>query len=203
MNKADIRNQVAALLNRNDATNALLDVFIDQAVSRIQRTLRIPSMEKVLVTTTSADLPDTITLPVDYLNMKHLYCLDRVLEFVDVGTFMTKPNNIGKPYIYTRIQGGLKIKPVPPGGTDVTMIYYGEIPDLVNDTDENFLTAIAPDLLTYGALTFAADYYVDDRKPAFEERFGAIYNEVEEQARLLEMDQSSLRIQPAYEEPGY
>lgn len=203
MNKAGIRNQVLALLNRNDATNTIVDTFIDQAVARIQRTLRIPPMEKVLVTTTVADLPDTITLPVDYLGMKHLYVADRVLEFNDVGTFISQPTTTGKPSVYTRIQGALKVKPIPGAGTEITMIYYGEIPDLVNDTDENFLTVIAPDLLIYGALTFASDYYVDDRKQIFEDRFGAIYNEVEEQARMTEMDQSSMRIQPAYYEPNY
>jgi hypothetical protein len=203
MNKAGIRTQVLALLNRNDATNSIVDTFIDQAVARIQRTLRIPPMEKVLITTTNADLPNTIALPEDFLGMKHLYATDRVLEFVDVGTFISKPNSVGTPSMYTRIQGSLQVKPIPGPATDITMIYYGEIPDLVNDTDENFLTAIAPDLLVYGALTFASDFYVDERKQIFEDRFGAIYNEIEEQARMTEMDQSSMRIQPAYEEPNY
>jgi hypothetical protein len=160
-------------------------------------------MEKVLITTTNADLPNTIALPEDFLGMKHLYATDRVLEFVDVGTFISKPNSVGTPSMYTRIQGSLQVKPIPGPATDITMIYYGEIPDLVNDTDENFLTAIAPDLLVYGALTFASDFYVDERKQIFEDRFGAIYNEIEEQARMTEMDQSSMRIQPAYEEPNY
>jgi hypothetical protein len=203
MNKAGIRNQVLALLNRNDATNTIVDTFIDQAVARIQRTLRIPPMEKVLITTTTGDLPNTVTLPTDYLGMKHLYSYDRVIEFNDVGTFISKPSTAGKPSVYTRIQGGLQVKPIPPSGTEITMIYYGEIPDLNVDTDENFLTVIAPDLLIYGALTYAADFYVDDRKQLFEDRFAAIYNEVEEQARMTEMDQSSMRIQPAYEDPTY
>lgn len=201
MNKAGIRSQVSALLNRNDATDALLDVFIDQAVARIQRTLRIPSMEKFETYTVTDVAQDTLTLPQDFMSLKYLYVDDRVLEFVDLGRFLATLDAPGSlPRMYTRVQGALKVKPTPATSTVLNMIYYGEIPDLVVDTDENFLSIIAPDLLIYGALTFAADYFIDERKQLFEDRFAQIYNEIEAQAILSEMDQSALRIQPAYSE---
>lgn len=201
MNKAGIRSQVSALLNRNDATDALLDVFIDQAVARIQRTLRIPSMEKFETYTVTDVAQDTLTLPQDFMSLKYLYVGDRVLEFVDLGRFLATLDAPGSlPRMYTRVQGALKVKPTPATSTVLNMIYYGEIPDLVVDTDENFLSIIAPDLLIYGALTFAADYFIDERKQLFEDRFAQIYNEIEAQAILSEMDQSALRIQPAYSE---
>jgi len=199
MNKAGIRSQVSALLNRNDVTDALLDTFIDQATTRIQRTLRIPPMEKVELYTITDVVPDTLVLPNDFLNVKHLYTGDTMLEYVDLGKFLSTLDSVGStPQMYSRIQGTLKIKPTPSVGTVITLVYYGEIPDLVNDTDETWLSAIASDLLIYAALTFAADYYVDERKPAFEERYAQIYAELDEQARIGEMDQSALRIQPAY-----
>ena len=206
MNKAGIRSQVLGLLNRNDCTNALADTFIEQALARIQRTLRVPSMEAEEVLTTNSTNGDTIILPSDFLNIKYLYVpksdgTQQMLEYKDVATFLAIPSSVGIPQYYTRIRGELKMKPYPQTGTTVNLIYFSEIPDLVADTDINFLTIIAPDLLTYGALTFAADYFVDDRKPAFEERFGAIYGEVMEQAALVDLDQASIAISPAYAYP--
>jgi len=46
MNKGEIRAHFIALLNRSDCSNALADTFIDQAITRIQRQLRVPAMEK-------------------------------------------------------------------------------------------------------------------------------------------------------------
>ena len=205
MNKAGIRTQLLGLLNRNDCTNAQADIFIEQALARIQRTLRVPAMEAQESITTNNTNGDTVVLPADFLSIKYLYSTTQdgtlMMEYRDVATFMAIPAATGQPRWYTRIRGELKMKPYPQTGTDVEMVYYNEIPDLVNDTDENFLTIIAPDLLVYGALTFAADFFVDDRKQAFEERFGAVYSEVEEQSRLVDMEQTSLSIAPAYYYP--
>jgi hypothetical protein len=57
--------------------------------------------------------------------------------------------------------------------------------------------------LVYAALSYAADYYVDERKPAFEETFARIYGELVEQATAIEMNQSGLAISPAYNYPEY
>lgn len=202
MNKAGIRTQLIALLNRNDCTTSIADTFIDQAVARIQRTLRVPAMEKQSIITVNTVTPGSVILPDDFLNIKYFYSDWGMMEYRDFATFMQIPQSIGYPQYYTRVQGELKIKPTPPEGTVITMVYYGEIPDLATDTDTNFLTIIAPDLLIYGALTFASDYFVDDRKQIFEDRFGAIYGEVEEQARLVDMDQTTMAITPAYYYPS-
>ena len=46
MNKGAIRTHFKELLNRSDITDSLADTFIDQSIARVERTLRIPSMEK-------------------------------------------------------------------------------------------------------------------------------------------------------------
>jgi hypothetical protein len=208
MNKQGIRDQVIALLNRNDITNAIADTFIDQAVARIQRTLRIPPMEKSLVYTTTAENPGTLILPNDYLELKYLYvdtpASKYVLQYKDLDGFLRYPEITGGlPQYYTRIQGGLKIKPTPPAGAVIYMVYYGEIPDLVADTDSSFLSEIAPDLLVYGALTYAADFYVDERKDAFENVFGRIYSEIMEQNAQMELSQQGIAVASAYSYSEY
>lgn len=204
MNKLGIRNQIIGLLNRNDITDAQADIFIDQAVARIQRNLRIPPMEKTLQYTAPSSGANLLVLPNDFLQLKHLYHSKGTVAYSDLNAFIKTIDNPGNaPAIYTRIQGSLEIKPTPPEGFVTTMIYYGEIPDLVNDTDENFLTAIAPDLLVYGALTFAADFFIDERRNAFEEVAVRIYNELNQQAIDMEFAQEGMAVQTAYNSPEY
>jgi hypothetical protein len=201
MNKLQIREQVKALMNRNDLTDDVANSFIDQALSRIQRTLRIAPMEKQEVLTSNDVGDNVITLPSDFLSMKYLWSDTTMLEYKDFASFLAIQQSTGEPNYYTRVRGGLLVKPTPPVGTVINMVYYGEFDDLPSDTSENTLTNVAPDLLIYGALTFAADYFVDDRKQIFEERYADIYGQVEEQSRMVEWDQATMQVAPAYQYP--
>lgn len=204
MNKLGIRNQIKGLLNRNDVTDAQVNTFIDQAVARIQRTLRIPSMEKTQVYTAGSSGADLLALPNDFLQLKHLYHSKGTVKYVDLGQYIATVDAPGNaPAIYTRIQGGLQVKPTPPQGFVITMVYYGEIPDLVNDTDENFLTVIAPDLLVYGALIYASDFFVDDRRDKFEEIATRLFDELNTQAIEMEFAQEGMTIAPSAGYPEY
>ena len=204
MNKLGIRQQISGLLNRNDATNAQLDVFIDQAVARIQRTLRVPPMERVQIYTVETETNGSLSLPNDFLQLKHLYTSTGTINYTDLGNFIKTVDVPGQtPTIYTRVQGSLLLKPSPPEDFQITMVYYGEIPDLVNDTDTNFVTEIAPDLLVYGALTFAADFFIDERKDAFEQVAVRIFNEIQDQANTMEFAQEGMTISTAFNNPEY
>lgn len=194
MNKGQIRSQFLALLNRNDCSNELADTFLEQGLARIQRTLRVPSMEKVQTYTANDTAPGSLILPNDFLNIKHLYCGDTLLEYVDLGRFLRHIDSVDTPRIYTRIQGELKVKPTPPEGTEILMVYYGEIPDLPADTDTNFVTEIASELLVYGALSYAADYFIDERKSMFEDTYARVFSELMEQAYMTEFEQSTMAM---------
>ena len=194
MNKSQIRSQFLALLNRNDCSNELADTFLEQGIARIQRTLRVPAMEKTQTYTVNDVAPDSLILPSDFLNIKYLYCGDTLLEYVDIGRYLQHNTNVDTPRVYTRIQGSLKIRPTPPEDTEILMVYHAEVADLPTDTSTNFLTEAAPDLLVYGALTYAADYFVDERKPIFEETYSRVFAELQEQAYLTEMEQSGMAV---------
>lgn len=204
MNKLGIRNSIKELLARNDTTDAKIDSFIDMAVARIQRNLRVPSMEKAYITVTTVDNPGTIILPNDFLKLRHLYISNAPIEYVDVSSFMRTQDAPGNtPRIYTRIQGSLLLKPTPPAGITITLIYYGEIPDLVADTDTNFVTELAPDLLIYTALMFAADYYIDDRKVDFAKMAELAFTELQDQAYEVDMSQEGLVVSNSFNSPEY
>lgn len=204
MNKLGIRNQIKGLLNRNDLTDTQADIFIDQAVARIQRTLRIPPMEKTQVYTAGTSGANLLTLPNDFLQLKHLYHSKGTIRYADLSDFITTIDTPGyAPQIYTRIQGGLQIKPTPPKDFVTTMVYYGEIPDLVNDTDENFLTVIAPDLLVYASLIYACDFFIDDRRDKFEQIATTMFEELNAQAIEMEFAQEGMAIAPSANNPEY
>ena len=200
--KAEIRSQFKALLNRNDCSDTLANTFIDQTIARIQRTLRVPSMEKSLDITFTSETPDSFILPNDFLGVKDLYFLQtpysKSLERIEHGRFLEINTLSGTvPQVYTRVMNTIKVKPAQEGVT-VHLVYYGEIPDLVAETDTNFITQIAPDLLIYGALSFACDYFVDERKGPFEERYKNIFAEIEEQNYQLEFAGGMNMVQPLY-----
>lgn len=195
--KADIRKQFKDTLGRNDVSDDLANTFIDQAISRIQRTLRVPPMERIAPYTVTFDQPSVI-LPDDFLSPRFFYAGEIELTYLPIGRFLAMGQEFGYPRHYTRVGAELKLFPLPLDGTELNLVYYGEIPDLIEDTDTNFLCAIAPDFLVYGALCFAADHFVDDRKAAFEDGFTRIYNELQEQALLVELEQGGMAIRPAY-----
>jgi hypothetical protein len=90
------------------------------------------------------------------------------------------------------------LKPAVSPGQEVYLVYYASQPSLVNDTDTNLFSTVASDLLLYAALSYATDYFVDDRVTAFEARFTSLFGDLVEQANQTDMEQSAQQIAPAY-----
>ena len=67
-----------------------------------------------------------------------------------------------------------------------------------HDSDENVLTQSAPDLVIYGGLSFAADFYLDNRAELFEGRFNQFLLELQEQANDQELQGGTQSIMPSY-----
>ena len=93
-------------------------------------------------------------------------------------------------------QQNLLLHPQPTSG-DLVLYYYGEFAPMTADTDENDLAAVAPDLIIYGALTYAADFYLDERRDIFEAKFQQFLSELQEQANDQELNGGTQAIQPA------
>lgn len=207
MNLAQLRTSLKAILNRNDCTDDLANTFISQAQTRIERTLRVPGMEAANVTTGNTGVStNQVFMPADFLSLKHMYTPDNfggtvLMEFKDLASFFRLQKQHGDgatPRWYTRVGASYSICPALPPGNPLTLVYYATQSSLVVDNDTNFFSIATPDLLLYCALGFAADYFVDDRAQSFEMRYQGIYNEVEEQGRMTDADQSSQAISPAY-----
>jgi hypothetical protein len=199
MNYGDLKSHFNDLLNRSDITPTLTTQFIDQGIARIQRQLRIPANEK-LKNYTISGLASEITLPTDFLEIISLYANEYELQRITMSKYRELANNAyeGKPQFFVREQEKLKLFPQPTSGT-ISLYYYGEFDAMTQDSDENILAKIAPDLIIYSGLTYAAPYYLDQRSEIFEQRYTQFLAELQEQANDQELNGGTQAIRPAYE----
>lgn len=182
MNKGNLRSHFIAVLNRSDITNSLADTFIDQGIARIQRTLRIPIMEAQQTYAISVQTA-SIVVPSDMLELMDIYFdkttltrvpLEEMLQMKDIG-------ETGTPMYFTRERSTLLLYPEPATGT-VVVNYYAEFPAMTSDSDENTLAKVASDAIIYAALTYAADYFLDERADLFTSKFGQFIAELQGQS---------------------
>lgn len=182
MNKGNLRSHFIAVLNRSDITNSLADTFIDQGIARIQRTLRIPIMEAQQTYAISVQTA-SIVVPSDMLELMDIYFdkttltrvpLEEMLQMKDIG-------ETGTPMYFTRERSALLLYPEPATGT-VVVNYYAEFPAMTSDSDENTLAKVASDAIIYAALTYAADYFLDERADLFTGKFGQFIAELQGQS---------------------
>ena len=108
----------------------------------------------------------------------------------------------GKPKYFVREQQKLLLYPTPKTG-DIFLYYYGEFPALSANTDTNNLTTVASDLVIYAALTYAADYYLDERSGVFEQKYTQFLTEIQEQSNDQELNGGTQAIMPSYSYGDY
>lgn len=205
---AELKQDVINLINRNDCTDALAGTFINQAQRKMSRTLRIPSLEKKLTVTagtTSAAVYDStegeITIPSDFLEMVYIYTDKSVLQRTPLRTFIELNNKVsatGSPKYYTRLQNKFALKPVPSTGKVVNLVYYADPEDLSADSDTNSMSLISPDVLVYGALVYACDYFNDNRKPIFEATYNSLYADLVALVEATDQASADTSVQPSF-----
>lgn len=205
MNYGDMKSQFVGLMNNKllTADTALQDTFMQQAITRIQRKLRVPAMEAAVVSTWGGGNVDgQLALPNDYIELRDLThtgpCGPRVLVQGPLGQVLWLIQNYAgtRPRVFCRQGSNWLIGPAPANGDTVEIDYYKEFPVLAVSTDTNWLSDIAPDVIIYGALSYAADFYVDNRRDGFEQRFVQMAQEVQDQADMDELS-SDAAVQPS------
>ena len=200
MNKGELRTHFLALLNRSDCTDALADTFIDQAIGRIRRTLRIPSMERQQTyAVSSAGGLQSIVLPSDLLETMDLYYDGDALVRLPLHEMLAnqKTGELGSPRFFTREQGTFRIFPMPTTGT-IYLNYYAELSNLVEDTDSNSFSVVASDALIYTALGYASDYFLDERGPLFDSKASVFLAEVQDQSDTEEQSGGTQVMRPTH-----
>lgn len=197
MNYGDVQTRLVGLLNRRDLTDTLRDSFIDQSIQRVQRKLRIPAMEKTVIATVESY--DGIAIPSDLLELKGLTVSGYTLDHRSLAEVLPLEQIQGCPRIFARQGPRWRLAPYPEDGTVVRIDYWAEVNALVNATDTNTLTLIAGDLIVYGALSYAADYFIDERASNFEARFQQILSDLQDQSDRDALADAS--VSPVYSFP--
>jgi len=183
----DVRTKFIARMNRRDMDTDTADGFLQDAITRIQRVMRIPAMEKSVI----IDIDDTYTtqggiyIPSDYLQLRQITYNDQYeLQREDVSVVIPEAYaSTGMPQKFCR-RGGLWVfSPTPEVNTDdpnqVRIDYYAEFDAMTETDDTTVLTDIASDLMIYAALSYACDHYKDQRGDKFEQRFIQILSDIE------------------------
>jgi hypothetical protein len=161
-------------------------------------------MEKLAVFVTDGTY--NVSVPGDYLEMISIYTntttSHKRLTRVDAQTILDYSKQSGIPQFYSRIGGSFVVGPVPPEDTSVFIYYYADASDLVADSDTNWITEVAPTLLIYAALSYASDYFLDDRKQMFEASYMQIAEQLQNMALQDELENAS--VSSAYDTaPNY
>ena len=196
---SDIQTNVQNILNRRDVTPSQLGTFVGMAIQRIQRILRVPAMEtKASFTCDGTD--GIVPVPGDLLELIAITFNDQVnrrkLTKVDFQSGLRLSAVPGNPTSFYRDGGNFLVGPFPAAGSVCYISYYQDASGLSAPTDHNWITDATPDCLIYGALSYAADFFIDDRKQAFEQRFLGIVDELTNMAKDDELLNAS--ISPAY-----
>ena len=203
MNYGEIKDHFEALLNRSDITASLTETFIDQGIARVQRQLRTPLNENKTTYNITAST-SSLTLPTDFLEIISLYANEYEIQRITMDKYRELQQNAltGKPKYFVREQQKLLLYPTPKTG-DIFLYYYGEFPALSANTDTNNLTTVASDLVIYAALTYAADYYLDERSGVFEQKYNQFLTEIQEQSNDQELNGGTQAIMPSYSYGDY
>lgn len=198
MNYGDIKTHFKDILNRADITDAQTERFLDQGITRIQRQLRTPASERTLETTITSQTA-TLTLPADFIELISLYHSTNELTRIPMSRYRELSGDVyaGKPLYFARQGAKLYLYPEPSDGT-LVMYYHAEFDPMTNDSDENILAKMASDLIIYAGLTYASDFFMDERSTTFEARYQQFLLELQEQANDQEMNGGTQVINPSY-----
>lgn len=102
----------------------------------------------------------------------------------------------GLPDHFTRVGADILLYPEPSSGV-VTLNYYRTFDTMSADNDENILAKIASDLIIYGALVYAGDYFLDERAQLYEGKYQQFFMEIQEQATDAELVGNLQVMRPA------
>ena len=206
----DVQSLFTSLLNRRDCPAATAQQFITLGQQRIQRQLRIPSMERAYVVTVPhgqvihdipipEDLLQVIDFMVDGRSLEHKGLKDLARHRWQNWQVLPVQNRPGcapivRPEAFARVGATFRLAPLAYGPCEIVVTYYGAFTQLVNPTDTNELTPAFNDLLAYAALTYAGDWSRNDQLQVWQQNYEAMMQEVQDSANQLDATGGSLVV---------
>ena len=199
----DLRGRVRSWSNRKDLPDALLTDFINIAQARLNRLLRIPPLESDVTLTPSNT--GSVPIPRNFLEVIAVWYTDAQgrkvsLDKKDMAYIkeLTSGGN-SSPKFFSRQGFDLQLAPVPSdvSNNSLELYYYTSIQPLVEDTDVNWFTEDAPEVLLYGALSELSLYLRDEIGAGqWEAKFQNHSKEIQNVADMAEWAGGTLAINP-------
>lgn len=222
-NYGDLQEAIALWLNRSDL-EARIPYFIYLAERRIFRRYRMPNNEKTVSYDLRADpeydslgsgnsanqleLTDRIDLPADYLETRTLQANGYPLERVSLSQLQKQidanQGRTGFPEIFARERGKLRLAPFPDQDIVLRWIYYCDLSgQFTENTDDNDVLRVAPDLYLYGALLEAQPFLKPEDEEfqliqVWNQFYERAFSELEWQRDEDEISGSVVEIQSPY-----
>lgn len=191
----ELRKSFRATLNRRDITPSQVDAWLQQSIQRAQRLLRVPASEKIVRVEVGADY-DYLDIPGDYLKLTSISVCGDELEKADQTTVMRYARHEGHSRYYCRDGGHFVLGPRPRSGDYIDITYTANAPELAKDTDSNWMSEIAPDMILHGALRIAFLHFQDIRSDVHEGEFLKSIADLNRMA--LEDELINATVTPAY-----
>lgn len=179
-----MRASIKQWSQRQNIPDAVLNDFINIAVTRATRSLRIPPMEKSL--SQLVDASGYFAIPSDFIEVIEVVSMrsdkNIILERKSIHE-VDYMNNLSPdcPKFFARYKGNFRVGPydspayiAPEDQDTVELYYYATFAALIDDTDCNWLISNAGDMILYGAMAELSSYTRDDEG---EQRWGAKYSQ--------------------------
>lgn len=207
MSYAQVRSDFMTILNRQDLTTAQADVFMGQAMQRITRTLRLPSLERALLVTPTDNPMVQMPVPVDLIQVIDVLAPDPI-SFAATGKMtplkklsyrqLMARNDTDMLGAYARFGTQIYFRGPIGIGSQLQFLYYGNASAITDDTQDNELTAGVPDLVIYAALKYAGDFFEHPLTAQWEQTYNNMLSEVMVMASDLENQGGVMVIDPVY-----
>ena len=149
---------------------------------------------------------DGFVIPNNFLEVISLRSQgNQICSKTEYSDFVALANVEGTPTRFARepATNRFLLHPVPTSGTVLELKYYAEFTALTTDTSTNEISEIGQDLITYGALSYASDYFIDERKQLFEASFQNYLSEIKTQSIDEAFAGANLSISGAYQYTDY
>lgn len=155
-----IKTRLRALINRKDLTDQLAGDFVLDAISDLERNLRIGAMERIFEQVNSWDgTKNALAIPQAYIELANLFTDRGELDQVDLDGWLRIPDVGGVPSHFVKVADRFLLRPTPAPGTKVYLHYYGETERPVDDADEVVWTRSCFLATLYTSAALAADFF--------------------------------------------
>lgn len=206
MSYTAMMSDFTTILNRDDCSSAQAAVFMSQAVQRIQRDCRLPSMERQQIytftgTSNNLVIPSDLIQPIDLIWSSPApggRCDEPVALIKTAYRDLMRKRPLLLPKWYARIQTQFWIAGSVNAGEQIQLFYYGNFSPWASGSADNELSASTPDLAVYAALSYAGDYFACDQTTQWEARYQSIKADVIQMGIDLDAEGGPQAIEPVY-----